>query len=96
MRPSKQLYMFLIRSYIFLKILGEESQDTNFSDDQSSNHEVISNSQQPLNHLMFVSILEHICMLYGKDEETSEALFKGMFKFYLILTFFTYSHLKIT
>lgn len=27
---------------------------------------------------MFVSMLEHICMLYGKDEETSEALFKGI------------------
>uniref|UniRef100_A0A7M5V9V2 Eukaryotic translation initiation factor 2-alpha kinase 1 n=1 Tax=Clytia hemisphaerica TaxID=252671 RepID=A0A7M5V9V2_9CNID len=44
----------------------------------ASNNEVAIHSQQPLNHLMFISMLEHICVLYTQDENASDALFKNV------------------
>ena len=44
--------------------------------------EVAINPKQPLNHLMVISMLEHICSVYAKDEEASEALFKGLYIIY--------------
>lgn len=67
---------FLIEFESFSDFEGDNQSKDDHSMNSTTNYDIALNTRQPLNHLMFISMLEHICSLYVDDEETSELLFK--------------------